>query len=105
MNPMNLLETQLRSWAPRRPSARLEQRLFAVAPSQPRPAHAFGWLAPAMACFLLALAVAGQRNAATVASGAHRDALVAVIMSNQSYAAYLPGNFQHGQNRLPTDTF
>ncbi|MBE0545325.1 MAG: hypothetical protein IH623_28635 [Verrucomicrobia bacterium] len=33
---------------------------------------------------------------------AARSNLVAVIMSNQSYAAYLPGSFQHVANRVDT---
>jgi hypothetical protein len=31
--------------------------------------------------------------------------MVAMILSNQSAAAYLPGSFQAEQNNLPADTF
>lgn len=31
--------------------------------------------------------------------------MVAMILSNQSYAAYLPGSFEHQHNSFRADTF
>ena len=63
MKEMNLLETQLRSWRPRRPSAGLKRRLFSARPGARRERGlALGWLAPATACLLLTLAVFNSGN-------------------------------------------
>jgi hypothetical protein len=40
-------------------------------------------------------------NPPPMADGKHGP-LVAMILSNQSYAAYLPGSFQRSQNRWDT---
>ena len=116
MNDMNDLETLLRSWALRRPSAKLKQRLFATpmvaaqtagpsaATNSQTPLLQFGWLAPAAACCLAVLAVFGPRSNSTL-SRSNPAPMVAVILSNQSYAAYLPGSFEREQNALPRDTF
>src|ERR1051326_4562759 len=116
MNEMNDLEMLLNSWAPRPPSPKLRQRLFErshaalVAPESgggspitlhaPRSTlHGF-WLAPAAACLLLCLAIVGQRNGSSLAHPTNSPAIVAMILSNQSYAAYLPSSFQPEQNSL-----
>ena len=117
---MNELETHLRTWAPRRPSARLKLRLFA----QPAPAATvaaraacnlqpptcelqpatlpfrLSWLAPATAALFLMCVLFNQHNTATLAGAAGSGPLVAMIMSNQSAAAYLPGSFKGEQNIL-----
>ncbi len=104
---MNDLEKQLYSWAPRRPSAKLKRRLFGSSTAQTEPLAPFqlGWLAPAAACCLIAFAIFGQRNSAYLPRSATAGPMVAMILSNQSYAAYLPGSFQREQNGLPKDTF
>ncbi len=59
------------------------------------------WLAPAAVCMLLALAAFRQENDFSVASP-HQDHVVAMIMSNSSAIAYLPGgSSQIEQNILP----
>ena len=60
------------------------------------------WLGPATACLLFVSMVLSQHHPAGFASGSRPDAMLAVIMSNQSYAAYLPGSFQRSANRLDT---
>jgi len=101
MNEMNRLETQLRSWVPRRPSARLERRLFAAPFSQSMPASPFSWLAPATACFLLALGIISQRpGSAHLASAPPLNAMVTMILSNRSYTACLPESFRQARNHL-----
>ncbi len=56
---MDSLETRLRSWRPRRPSAKLERRLFAATTVwTPKMAWLVGSLAPATACLLLTLSIA-----------------------------------------------
>lgn len=150
---MNQWETLLRTWAPRRPSARLEHRLFderpaatqAAQPSKARtgglvpsvqcsvssvrrplsrlrsrftfhalrnteqgtrnteqrsPRFRLSWLAPATAALLLTCVLFNPRNGATLASSANSGPMVAMIMSNQSAAAYLPGSFKREQNTL-----
>src|SRR5437660_11681937 len=119
MNEMKQLETLLRTWAPRRPSARVEQRLFAApqpvaaTPGGTRnteyairnthdasPPFRLSWLAPATAALLLTCVLFNPRNGATLAGSANSAPLVAMIMSNQSAAAYLPGSFKREQNTL-----
>ena len=99
MNTTNLLETQLQCWKPRRPSAGLKRALFGghAEPSDTR--LAFAWLAPAAACALLMLAAFTQRGASSISRPAPA-AMMAMIMSNQSYCAYLPGSFTAEQNAL-----
>jgi hypothetical protein len=102
MKEMNLLETQLRSWQPRRPSARLKRRLFAApARVMPQMAWFLGWLAPATACALLTLSVFNSGNSLPGSPSRH-EPMVAMMLSNQSYAAYVSSAFQSGQNDLPS---
>jgi len=60
------------------------------------------WLGPATACLLFVCVVFSQHNPANFSSDSRPDAFIAVILSNQSYAAYLPGSFQQSANRLDT---
>ena len=104
MKEMNLLETQLRSWQPRRPSARLRRRLFAApARVMPQMAWFLGWLAPATACALLTLSVFNSGNSLPGSPSRH-EPMVAMMLSNR-YAAYVSGAFQSGQNDPPSVTF
>jgi hypothetical protein len=104
MNETNPLETQLRSWIPRRPSAGLERRLFHRPKRAPRPARSWSWnwLVPVTACLLFASLILNQHGAASGSATPRSGAMVALILSNQSYAAYLPGSFQRAVNRLDT---
>ena len=106
---MNDLEITLRLWAPRRPSAKVEQNLFAKPPTAQAekavteshsPRFNFAWVAPATAALLLMGMLFNQRNSPSVSGSSGSPALVALIMSNQNAAAYLPGNFQPEQNKL-----
>lgn len=99
---MNTLETQLRSWRPRRPSAVLERRLFRRPTAAPRLGRVAGWLAPAAACLLFAGLVLNPHATATFPSTEPVGGILAQAMSNQSYAAYLPGSFQRVHNQLET---
>jgi hypothetical protein len=102
MNEMKPLEAQLKSWMPRRPSAALERKLFGAPAPRPPPARCFGWLAPAAACLLVVGAMVHQRGGTTLSIAPDHEELVAMSLSNQSYAAYLPGSFQREQNRWDT---
>jgi hypothetical protein len=109
MNEMNELEKQLLSWTLRPPSARLERRLFAAGPG-PAPAEVllpfrFSWLAPATAALMLACVLFNQHYGPGRAGSASPGPLVAMILSNQSAAAYLPGSVQAERNNLPADVF
>ena len=112
MNDLNELETQLRSWAPRRPSPRLSLRIFNSTARKiddsapPGPAvqsgWRFGWLAPATAALVLLGVLANQRDGGSGFSGTNSSPLLALISSNQS--AYLPVGYAIEQN-TPPDTF
>ena len=123
MNEMNDLEMQLRSWAPRRPSAKLKQRIFAAnksaefAPVHPiifladrasrfaqalKPAS-FRWLAPVMAGLFLACIILNQRNAPMDSTGTVPH-IPPILSSNLSAAACLVCSFERQQNR-PPDSF
>ena len=104
---MNELEKWLYSWTPRRPSARLERRLFAA---RPDPVEAllpfrFGWLAPTTVALALMCVLFNQRYGSPSSLPEGAGPMVAMILSNQSAAAYLPGSFQAEQNNLPADIF
>src|SRR6267142_1483734 len=104
-NDMNELEAQLGSWTPRRPSPRIERRLLGRRPAAPAgTAVPFGWFAPVTAALLLACIVFNQ-HAGTATARATNAPLVAMIISNSSSAAYLPGSFQHDQNIITANTF
>jgi bacteriorhodopsin len=101
MKEMNWLETQLKSWAPRRPSARIKRRLFPTPSTGLKMVMAFNWLAPTTVCMLLVLAVFKQENNISAASSRH-DPAVAMMLSNQNFVAYLTrGSSQIEHNILP----
>jgi hypothetical protein len=101
MSETNWLETQLKSWEPRRPSARIERQLFPTPSARPKPGISFNWLAPATVCMLLALVVFKQENY-TAASSSRHDPAVAMMLSNQSSVAFLTkGSKQIEHNILP----
>jgi hypothetical protein len=102
-NEMKSLETRLRSWRPRRPSATLKWRLFlARAASAPRMLKFAGWLTPATACVLLAILSLNSEN--VVSTGGLPALSLPAMMSNQSYAVYATSR-QSAQNNLSVFTF
>ena len=107
MNELNELENQLLLWTPRRPSARLERQLFATGPvpAEVLPLFRFSWLAPATAAFMLMCVLLNQHGGPALSVSAPSGPLVAMILSNQSAAAYLPGSFRAERNNLPADAF
>ena len=101
MNETNELEKQLRSWEPRRPSRRLEERLFG-AQGIPQTEHGRGhdrdrevvvpgfrlsWLAPSGIALVLVCLLFNQRFNPTVRTGAIATPVVAMISSNQALSA------------------
>ena len=104
MKEMNELEMHLRSWAPRRPSARLRNRIFAQAPRNPEPTFRFAWLGPATAALLFMAVLLNQRTSPGI-SGPGSNAMVAMMISNPSAPAYLPGSFKAEHNNLTAETF
>jgi hypothetical protein len=107
MNETTDLETQLLGWTPRRPSARLERRLFggSRAPAEVLLPFRLTWLAPATVALAMLCVLVNQRYGAAFATAASPAPMVAMILSNQSAAAYLPGSVQAEQNNLPADAF
>jgi hypothetical protein len=59
-------------------------------------------LIPAAACLILTMAMLNQPDRAIVSGAAGPGTLMAMSLSNQSYAAYLPGSFACEANRLDT---
>ena len=104
MKEMNLPETQLRSWQPRRPSAGLKRRIFSARPDTPAAPAFLGWLAPVTACALLTLLVFNSTGSLPGGS-AGQEALMGMVLSNQNYAAYASDGPQMVQNRLASITF
>ena len=103
MKEMDSLEARLRSWQPRRTSGRLERRLFGIPPRfTPKMAWWLGSLVPATACLLLTLAIFNPGN---TGSSLRHDPMIAMILSNQNYAAYASDNFRGTENRLSAVTF
>ena len=103
MKETDLLENQLRSWRPRRPSAGLERKLFAApAVVTRRMAWVLGSLAPAVACALLTFSVFNSGNYYGYSRPAPMEAM---ILSNQSSAAYASGNYRELENSLFSVTF
>lgn len=93
MKEMNL-ETQLGSWKPRRPSAKVRRRLFPTRAVRHEFARMLRWFAPVAACGLLAVTVFHQEGG--FRGGAPDLRPVALIASNQAAATYEPE-----VNRLP----
>jgi hypothetical protein len=60
------------------------------------------WLSPVAACLVLCGLLPVLRGTAPALADPRHAPLVAMILSNQSYAAYLPGRFQPAQNRWDT---
>ena len=107
MKEMSDLEKQLRSWIPRPPSARVERTLFAPRPARAAAAPSFrlSWVPLGTAVLALMCVLFNQRYGMSDSRRAGVGPMVAMILSNQSAAAYLPGSFQAEQNNLPADTF
>ena len=102
MKKMNTLETQLRSWTPRRPSSGLERRLFPTERLHLSISRLITILTPAAACVLLTASMMRQSAQELMSNGNERATLVAMGMSNQNFAAYLPGTYQPTANRVDT---
>ena len=118
MKEMNDLETQFRSWPLRHPSPRVKRRIFAAATALRAPApdetsavaeeapppFRLAWLAPATMALLLLCVLFNQRNNPFAPSGGG-GTMVAVALSNQSAASWLPGSFVNDRNSIPAETF
>jgi hypothetical protein len=108
MNEMNELEAQLRSWTPRRPSAKVSQALFGrdvAAAARPASKAAqdssltfsLHWLAPAMAALALMWTIFHQAGPASLNGHSSAGPSIAVILSNQSLGSFL----MEASNREP----
>ena len=106
MSELNELEVRLRSWVPRRPSAKLKRRLFRQqsAGLEQTPSFRLSWLPPATAAALL-LCVLFNQHSSQALSSSGANSIVAVALSNQSIAPWLPGSFSREHNGLPSGTF
>ena len=132
MREMTELETQLHSWAPRRPSAELSRRLFGQRSESPeshkrtrpwrrwldsacahrrlpvhpeRPRLSLAWYAPCAAVAVLVCALSIQSHEAVGPRERTAAPVRAMILSNESAAAGLTGSFQSHRNLVPTPIF
>lgn len=99
---MTPLEEELRSWTPRPPSPAIERRLFGHERLRLGLSRLLGVLAPTAACLLLTVSVLKQPGAGMLSGTNTQTAFVAMGLSNQNFAAYLPGSFQPNANRWDT---
>ena len=100
---MNLPEEQLRSWRPRRPSARLKRRIFRAAGFQIDLVWTVRWLAPAAACLLLAAATFGYRDHL---SNAYSDGSFSATGSLEHAISQLANSdYRSSRNNLSPITF
>ena len=75
MNEMKELEAQLRSWEPRRPSSRIERKLFRRQRREEAPVVApYAWLAPVTAALLLGCLVFNQHGGSPSAMATNSSA-------------------------------
>ncbi len=104
MNPPESWETLLTAWKPRRPSPGLRARLFGPArQSRPVGVGALPWLVPASVSVLLFALSFTLRTGEWRWAGSAPEPMMAMTLSNQSVAAYLPGSFRGQHNRLAAD--
>lgn len=98
---MNSLEAQLKSWKPRRPSARISRRLFPAETGTTELAKALSWLVTATVCLLFTLQAVRNDD-----SGKFRnEPLVAMIWSNQTPPSYFLAETFQSENRVTRVTF
>lgn len=94
----------LHSWKPRRPSARLRQKIFETRTSQVTAAMVLRWLAPVTVCALVALGLLSQPN--NIPSGQPTQSpMVGMITSNQSPVASLSNDMRQAGSGVFSGTF
>ena len=100
----------MRSWNPRRPSARLKARLFPSAPA-PEAAASYptgrAWLVPVTAAFLLVSILAGERSLVPIyLRHSGPDSLLAdLAIRNQQVASRLTSADTYDRNSPPRLAF
>jgi len=109
---MNELEARLRTWTPRRPSQKLElawrsaTNRNSTLPGADWAGPSWSTLAravtPALAGLVVTVALLTQPEEGLVVPHARQPALIALALSNQNFAPYLPGSVQSRANRLDT---
>lgn len=99
---MSTLGEQLRSWKPRRPSPKVEQRLFGARHFSITLPRLAGILTPTMACLMVTVSLWRQVGQPILHESEMQSAVMAMSLSNQSYAPYLATSFQPTANRLDT---
>lgn len=91
----------MRSWTPRHPSPGLERRLFPERATAYR-SQLLAWLVPATVCVAMVSITLHQPSNPVLVVDSTGSEMIPAAMSNQSYAAYLPGSFQRSANTLDT---
>jgi hypothetical protein len=112
MKEMREIETTIRSWNLRQPSACVEEAIFGGERSVAAPRNhefhtplAFRWLVPATAGLFLLCLIANPRINHGLSSSTNSGPMVAMILSNQSPIPYMPRSFKADENNVPAGTF
>src|SRR5687767_4794904 len=104
MNNPNDLENQLRSWVPRRPSRKLNRRLFPHS-EEISPAGYFfwDWMVPALGCLIIAMAVLtnSHRSNPFARPTASDSFLASAVISNQAMIFAGARDPHYKRNALP----
>jgi hypothetical protein len=104
MKETTSLESQLRSWKLRQPSARLRHRIFTAPLRKLEINLAVRWLAPAAACLLLAVATFHQHTGIPTGSS-YNTATLAVLTNSQGVISYVNRDTGSPRNSSSSVTF
>lgn len=114
MKEFDNLENQLRSWKPRQPSPSVKQNIFgsAVSSTAIDPYAGLGewftlrWLAPAMACLVIALLTVSQRDPRFQGmTTADHWIMGTITPSNRNFSVHAPIRFDMDQTALENAKF
>jgi len=98
------IEKQLLAWRPSGPSAKLRGRIFGQPDLAGGPVLAHSWRAPACVGLLLLAGASHWQSSRVPAAAADRE-FFAVVLSNQSLAAWAADSERHARNGPPCDRF
>jgi hypothetical protein len=105
MKDLNSWETTLRQWKPRRPSADLEARIFAVEIDESIGRldwhDAWRWFVPALGCFILAIASLNPHPAGFHGGSATNNPFRDFNLGSLKVANYSPAESHSELNSVP----
>ena len=108
MNDLDEIENQLRSWAPRKPSLKLQKKLGLASGEIAGLRWLFSdWLVPAMAAVIVACSIfsSGHLLQPFLRPAPAQTFLASAVFSNQSVSFFTPREHPLRRNVLPRRTF